>query len=250
MRRIDCHAHVLPPAYRRLLGDMPIPPGRLEDYEAVMARYGIDRAVISTGPPGAFSATPAARASSRASPTRASPRSSAAPRRFAGLATLPLPDVDAALRGAGVRARRARARRRDAALQRRRAPTSATRRSSRCSPSSTAARRTSSSTRASRRTRSRSHHPVWLYEFPFDTVRALANLVYSGALERHQRIRGRSRTSAARPPMLAHRLASLADREPELARAVRRPARSSTCAACTTTRAWPTTRPRSPPRSS
>ena len=38
-----------------------------------------------------------------------------------------------------------------------------------------------------RRPRSRPplpEHPIWLYEFPFDTTRAVANLVYSGTLER------------------------------------------------------------------
>ena len=61
-------------------------------------------------------------------------------------------------------------------------------------------------------------HPVWLYEFPFDTVRALTNLVYTGALERHRDIRFQVAHLGGAAPMLAHRLASLADREPELAR--------------------------------
>jgi len=89
--RIDCHAHVLPPAYRQRLGDMPIPPGRLADYERVMERYGIDRAVISTGPPGALGDPELARiANEGLAEIARDPR-------FAALATLPVPDVEAAL---------------------------------------------------------------------------------------------------------------------------------------------------------
>src|SRR6266540_3485190 len=33
------------------------------------------------------------------------------------------------------------------------------------------------------------HHPVWLYEYPFDTTRAIVNLVYSGTLERSPSVR-------------------------------------------------------------
>ena len=62
-------------------------------------------------------------------------------------------------------------------------------------------------------------HPVWLYEFPFETVRATTNLIYSGAFERHQRIRWQLSHLGGAAPFLAHRLASLAEREPALATA-------------------------------
>ena len=52
--RIDCHAHVHPPAYRKALGPLPLPPTDLGGLEASMERYEIDAAVISVGPPGAF----------------------------------------------------------------------------------------------------------------------------------------------------------------------------------------------------
>src|SRR3954451_23543368 len=72
-------------------GNMPIPPGRLEDYERVMERYGIDRAVISTGPPGALGQAELARiANEGLAEIAADPR-------FAALATLPLPNLEAAL---------------------------------------------------------------------------------------------------------------------------------------------------------
>jgi predicted TIM-barrel fold metal-dependent hydrolase len=209
--RIDCHAHVLPPAYRQRLGDMPIPPGRLDHYERVMERYGIDRAVISTGPPGALGDPELARIANDGLAEIARDR------RFAALATLPLPDVDAALEelayaldelrvdGVMLLSNVAGVYLGDPALE----------------------------TLLAELDRRRAYvfvhpgfpphhlpldHPVWLYEFPFDTVRALTNLVYTGALERHQRIRWQVAHLGGAAPMLAHRLASLADREPELAR--------------------------------
>ena len=209
--RIDCHAHVLPPAYRERLGDMPIPPGRLEDYERVMERYAIDRAVISTGPPGALGQPALARiANEGIAEIARDPR-------FAGLATLPLPDVDAALAelafaldelaldGVMLLSNTAGVYLGDPALE----------------PVLAELDRRGAYVFV--------HpgfpphelplgHPVWLYEFPFDTVRALANLVYTGALERHQKIRFQIAHLGGAAPMLAHRIASLADREPELAR--------------------------------
>ena len=65
-------------------------------------------------------------------------------------------------------------------------------------------------------------HPIWLYEFPFDTTRAVANLIYSGTLERCPRIRLQVSHLGGTAPFLAHRLASLEAREPE--RAARAPA--------------------------
>jgi 6-methylsalicylate decarboxylase len=51
-------------------------------------------------------------------------------------------------------------------------------------------------------------HPVWLYEFPFDTTRALANLAYSGTLERWPAIRLQLAHLGGAAPFLAHRLAA------------------------------------------
>jgi predicted TIM-barrel fold metal-dependent hydrolase len=60
-------------------------------------------------------------------------------------------------------------------------------------------------------------HPIWLYEFPFETVRAVTNLIYGGSLERYPRIRFQLSHLGGAAPFLAHRIASLADREPEQA---------------------------------
>ena len=62
-------------------------------------------------------------------------------------------------------------------------------------------------------------HPIWLYEFPFDTTRALAQLIFSGTLERHPSVRLQFAHLGGVAPFIATRLASLADREPERARA-------------------------------
>jgi predicted TIM-barrel fold metal-dependent hydrolase len=63
------------------------------------------------------------------------------------------------------------------------------------------------------------HHPIWLYEFTFDTTRAVVNLIYSGTLERARRIRLQIAHLGGTTPFLAHRIASLAAREPEKAAA-------------------------------
>ena len=212
--RIDCHAHVHPPAYRAALGDAPLPPMALADLEASMERHEIDAAILSTGPPGAF-------AGPGADPQDLARRANdglaeivhGRPARFAGVGTLPLPDLAAALaeldriydelhldgvmlltniagtylgdpaweplfaalgeRGAYVFIH--------PGLPPHPAPLP---------------------------------HPVWLYEFPFETVRAVANLIYTGTLERHPSIRFQLSHLGGAAPFLAHRLASLADREP------------------------------------
>lgn len=215
--RIDCHAHVHPPAYRAALGSLPLPPTTLEGLQADMQRYEIDAAVVSVGPPGALLGEAAdsgelARMANEGIAEVVRGR----PERFAGLATLPLPDVDAALSElercydelsldgvmllsnvAGMYLGDPELEPLFAALDERDAyvfvhpgfP-----------PHALPLR-----------------HPVWLYEFPFETVRAVANLIYSGTLERHPRIRIQLSHLGGAAPFLAHRLASLADREPEQA---------------------------------
>ena len=98
MTRIDAHAHVLPPAYVEALGGVPVLPAPLEGLEAMMERHEIDAAVISTGPPGAFLGDPArARELARIANEGIADVVRGAPDRFAGLALLPLPDVDGAV---------------------------------------------------------------------------------------------------------------------------------------------------------
>ncbi len=212
--RIDCHAHVHPPAYRAALGSLPLPPTSLDGLEADMERYGIDAAVVSVGPPGAFLGDAAEpRQLARLANEGIAEIVRAQPERFAGLATLPLPDVadalselercydELALDGVMLLSNVAGTYLGDpeleplfAALDEREAyvfvhpgfPPHAL----------------------------PLPHPVWLYEFIFETVRAVANLIYSGTLERYSRIRFQLSHLGGAAPFLAHRIASLADREP------------------------------------
>ena len=179
-----------------------------------MARYAIDAAVISTGPPGAFIGDPSAWPQlARLANDGIAEVVRAEPKRFAGLATLPLPDVDGALRElersldelgldgvmllsnvAGLYLGDQRLDPLMEALNDRGAyvfihpgfPPQAP----------------------------PLPHPVWLYEFTFETVRAVTNLIYSGTLERYPRMRLQLAHLGGAVPFLAHRLASLADREP------------------------------------
>ena len=225
MPRIDAHAHVLPERYLASLklpdgSPFPLPPAPLSRLDETMERLEIGAAVISTGPPGAFLGNQEqANERARVANEEIAEIVRGAPDRFAGLALLPLPDVDAALAelehaldGLGL----------DGVilltnvtgkylgdpawdplfdeLERRRAyvfvhpsfPPHAL---------------------------PLPHHPVWLYEFPFETVRAVANLLYSGTLERCPSVRVQLAHLGGAAPFLAHRLASLAGRQPELAAA-------------------------------
>ncbi|HWH95124.1 MAG TPA: amidohydrolase family protein [Baekduia sp.] len=224
MTRIDLHAHITPPEYLEGLrapdgSRPPLPPATAEDLMATMERHDIDAAVISPGPPGVFFGDQG-RANDLAHTLNEVLAGVAhqAPARFAALATLPLPDVDAALAalthaldvlgmdGVWLPSHVAGIYIGDPAwdavfdeLHRRKAyvfvhPA--------LPPYATPA-----------------PHPVWLYEFPFETTRALASLIYSGTFERCPDIRMQFAHLGGAAPFLAHRLASLADREPDLATA-------------------------------
>jgi predicted TIM-barrel fold metal-dependent hydrolase len=223
MPRIDTHAHVLPASYIEGLPPQlaathkPIP---LEGLDAMMRRYAIDAAVVSAGPPGVFFGDPGrARELARTLNEELAAIVRSEPQRYAALASLPLPDVDAALDelrhaldvlqldGVMLVSQVAGTYLGDLALEplmaeldRRGAyvfvhPT--------FPPNGQPLQR----------------HPIWLYEFPFETTRAMANLIYSGTFERHPKIRWQFAHLGGVTPFLAHRLASLAEREPEQATA-------------------------------
>jgi 6-methylsalicylate decarboxylase len=238
MPRIDTHAHVLPAPYIKALPEQisyihrPVP---VDDLDAMMQRYAIDAAVISTGPPGVFFGDAGqARELARLVNEQLAAIVREAPQRFAALASLPLPDVDGALEELGYAIDTLRL---DgvmlvsqvagsylgdrafeplmAELDRRGAyvfvhPT--------FPPNG----------------QPLPQHPIWLYEFPFETTRAITNLIYSGVLERHPRIRWQFAHLGGTAPFISHRLASL-------------PARSHTSRASTTTPDSATTRSRSRP---
>jgi predicted TIM-barrel fold metal-dependent hydrolase len=220
--RIDSHAHVLPREYIDAIpqpgGNLPKPPIVTVDMlEAMMDRYAIDRAVVSVGPPGVFFGDqPRANELARLVNEHMAAVRDRDPNRFAALGMVPLPDVGAAvaeldhlldalaLDGVVLTTHVAGTYLGDdafeplfEALDRRGAyvfvhPTI---------PANGVAL----------------SHPAWLYEFPFDTVRALANLIYGGTFERHPGIRWQIAHLGGAAPFLAHRLASLTDREPQIA---------------------------------
>jgi predicted TIM-barrel fold metal-dependent hydrolase len=225
LRRIDMHAHVAPDSYRELLvaadGSRPfVPSASLPELEANMARYAIDAAVISIGPPGAFLGD-----QGRANELARVANESLAeivrrdPGRFAGIALLPLPDIDAAMseltyaldhlgldgvglfsNDAGVYLGDARWEPLIAELDRRGTYAFVHPALPPYTPPLD------------------DEHPVWLYEFPFETTRALAKLIFSGTLERHPSVRLQFAHLGGVAPFIANRLASLAEREPERAR--------------------------------
>ena len=105
--RIDVHHHVLPPAYLEAIrrsgfdrtGGIRFPEWRPEDSLAVMERHGIGAAVLSVSTPGvAFLDDPAAaRRLARSCNEWMAGLVARQPGRVAGLACLPLPDVEGAL---------------------------------------------------------------------------------------------------------------------------------------------------------
>jgi 6-methylsalicylate decarboxylase len=224
MTRIDLHAHVVTDAYRELLvtpdGTRPfVPPAPLDALEANMARYAIDAAVVSIGPPGAFLGDQArANETARAANESIAAIVRAAPARFAGLALLPLPDVDAAvaelthaldaleLDGVILFSNVAGTYLGDPALQPLMAELDRRGAYAFVHPGMPPYREPLGDL-----------HPPWLYEFPFETTRAIANLVFSGTFERHPRIRFQFSHLGGTAPFLANRLASLHDREPDRA---------------------------------
>jgi 6-methylsalicylate decarboxylase len=219
--RLDTHVHLVPDDYRavveeRSLSPLPLPPWSREMTEGFMDRHQVDAAVVSLAPPGVwFGDAGLAAELARIVNEATAELVRAAPRRFAGLAVLPLPDVDAALaeishalevleldgfallsnvdgiypgderlapvwdeldrRGAYVFLHPA-------------APGPAP---------------------------ALPQHPIWLYEFVFDTTRAIVNLIYSGTLERASGLRLQLAHLGGTAPFLAHRIASLAARQPD-----------------------------------
>jgi predicted TIM-barrel fold metal-dependent hydrolase len=227
MTRVDTHVHLLPADYRSLLErrdltPFPLPRWSAEVMEEFMARHAIDAAVLSLSPPGVyFGDQGLANELARMVNEHTAALVRAAPSRYAGLAILPLPDLDSALAElehaldhAGL----------DGVLllsnvdgiylgDQRWDPLfdELERRGAYVLAHPTAAPGPPPLP----------EHPSWLYEFPFDTTRAAVNLIYSGTLERCPSIRLQLAHLGGCAPFLAHRIASLADREPERAGAAR-----------------------------
>lgn len=221
--RIDAHIHLLPDDYRAELSrtaavPYPLPPWSLDATNELMARHGIDAAILSLAPPGVwFGDAGGASELARLVNERTAQVVRSDPSRFAGLAVLPLPDLGAALAelrhaldvleldGIALLSNVAGCYQGDPAwdplwdeLERRGAYVF-------IHPA------------LPPHTLPLPQHPVWLYEFTFDTTRAVANLIYSGTLERCPNVRLQIAHLGGTAPFLGHRLASLAAREPERA---------------------------------
>jgi predicted TIM-barrel fold metal-dependent hydrolase len=226
MPRIDAHGHLIPEAYRAeiekrgLETGYPLPPATPEIFSEVMDRHGIDAAVVSLSPPGVwFDDAGLAKELSRLVNEETAALVRDQPTRFAGLATLPLPDVGAALEeiayafdtlsldGVALLSNHAGTYLGDPSfdpifdeLERRGAyvfvhpiqPATP-------SPLPEA--------------------PVWVQEFPFDTTRAVTNLIYSGTMARCPSIRLQLAHLGGTAPFIAHRIAEWAGRDPSRAKA-------------------------------
>jgi predicted TIM-barrel fold metal-dependent hydrolase len=230
-RLIDVHHHVVPDFYRRCLQDAglasPIPgveyprwhpDASLEMLDALNA----SAAVVSVTEPGVYfaDAQRALRLARRLNEYLAGLLADH-PDRFGAFAVLPLPDIDAALAeieyaldtlgldGVGLLTNYRGAYVGDAALDpvlaelnRRKVPVFLHPARPANAPQTFGL-------------------PLSLYEFPFDTSRTLANLLYSGALDRHSDLRLIAAHGGGALPFLAGRLAdgavispALADRAP------------------------------------
>jgi 6-methylsalicylate decarboxylase len=223
--RIDTHVHLVPDGYgaiieQRSLSPLPLPPWSLEMTEEFMHRHDIDAAVLSLAPPGVwFGDAGLAAELARIVNESTAELVRAAPQRFAGLAALPLPDIDASLAELshaldvlgldgvallsnvdGIYPGDERLAAVWDELDRRGAYVF-------LHPAAPVA------------VPALPHHPIWLYEFTFDTTRAVVNLIYSGTLERAKGLRLQIAHLGGTTPFLAHRIASLAAREPEQAAA-------------------------------
>jgi 6-methylsalicylate decarboxylase len=225
--RVDAHLHVYPPAYvdalRGLPGGLPpMPIPALADARGHMARFGIDAAVVSTGPPGVFfgdqaQATELARVVNEleAELVRGEPE------RFAALASLPLPDVDAALAELAYAL--------DVlGLDGVWLPTNV---------GGTYLGEPAFAPLLEELDRRGAYvlvhpvfppytppldWPVWLVELPFETTRALVQLLYSGTLDRCPNVRLQLAHLGGTVPFLADRIASLVAREPRFRAAIDR----------------------------
>jgi predicted TIM-barrel fold metal-dependent hydrolase len=218
MPRIDLHAHVITPRYGRTLRAGRRPSQTVELLERFMDRHQIDAAVVSMG--GALQVETAEAA--RTGNEELAELIRAQPSRFGALAIVPFtagdPDVATAeaayaldtlgLDGVALFSNHAGSYLGDpewegmfSELDRRGAYAFVHPAAAPTGPVLPA-------------------YPPWLFEYPFDTTRALTNLIYSGTLDRHRHVRLQFAHLGGTAMFLAHRLASLAAREPAKAAGV------------------------------
>jgi predicted TIM-barrel fold metal-dependent hydrolase len=224
MPRIDLHAHLTPRDYVRELAQRSLLPQHpLQDWIPeisleTMDRWRIDATVLSLTPPGVFFGDQGlANELARLANEETAACVRAHPATLGGLGFLPLPDIDAALAEldyalgplgldgielltnvAGIYLGDPLLDPLFDELDRRGAyvfvhPTTPAR------PSPVP------------------HLPEYLIEYPMDTTRAVVNLLFSGTLDRCPNIRLQVAHLGGMVPFIAHRIATLVDRQPALA---------------------------------
>jgi 6-methylsalicylate decarboxylase len=218
MTRIDFHAHLLPQAYIDLLPEgslFPAPSPTKGELDEMMRRCDTDAAVLSVSPPGAHFGDGGLEVEiARAANEGLAQLVAAEPTRYAALATLPVMDLAAALDevaysldvlkldGVMLLSNVAGTYLGDPAWEPLYAELSKRWAHVFLHPSF-----------APYPPPLAAVHPIWMYEFPFETTRAVCNLIYSGTADRCPGIRWQLAHMGGDVPFLAHRLASLAERE-------------------------------------
>ena len=225
--RIDVHHHVIPDTYLEAMNragvDQPIPGvayprWSVEEDLDLMDRHGIQTAVVSITAPGvAFADGPEAARVARATNEAMARLISDHPGRYGAFALVPLPDVDAALReidyaldvlgldGVGLFTNHRGTYLGDAAFDRLFAALAERDALIHVHPAAPAAT-----------DQPGFGLPPSLYEFTFDTTRMVANLLYSGTLDRHPGLRIILSHAGGAVPFLAKRLTYAATINPRL----------------------------------
>jgi predicted TIM-barrel fold metal-dependent hydrolase len=221
--RVDAHIHLIPDGYRAALerhglARYQLPPWSRELTVEFMDRHRIDAAVVSLTPPGvALGDRPTSRELARLANDALAELVASDPARFAGLASLPLLDADDALAemrrsldvleldGVALPSNVGGVYPGDPAL----APV--------LDELNARGAYVFIHPDAAAEPAPLGQYPVWLHEFPHETTRAIVDLIYSGTLERCPDLRVQVAHLGGTAPFLAHRIASLASREPELA---------------------------------
>jgi predicted TIM-barrel fold metal-dependent hydrolase len=220
-RRIDAHLHLTPPRYRERLerrhgGPLP-PPWSRGEMVGFMDSHEIDAGIVSLAPPGVHLGDDReARLLARSCNEATAELVASDRRRFAGLAALPFPDVEGALTeldyalgelgldGVSLLSNVGGSYLGEAEWEPLLGALDAAGAYVFLHPNAPPGGR-------------HEGMPVWMLEFPLDTARAVAGMIYGGVFERFSRIRWQVGHLGGVVPFLAHRIASLADREPEAA---------------------------------
>lgn len=214
--RIDTHFHFAPPDYHRALQRHPVgptvPAWTLDDSEAAMERYRVDVAILSAAAGVYFGEQSEANDLARMVNESAADLVAESPPRFGALASIPLPDTDAAcaeleyaldaltLDGVillsqvgGVYIGEPTFWPLLEELDKRAAYVLIHPATPPWVPEYA--------------------YPLWIGELPFESTRAVISLLYSGALERFPNIKFQLSHLGGAVPFLAHRIASYAERD-------------------------------------